>query len=67
MTAFLAAIYSAEKNEPADSAKFFDDEIELKILGDLVKKRECPAPGFPPPHAMRICFSVSFSTAPIII
>jgi hypothetical protein len=49
MTAFLATIYSAEKNELADSAKFFDDETEMKILADLVKKRECPTPGFPSP------------------
>ena len=66
MTAFLATIYSAEKNESADSAKFFDDEAELKILGDLAKKRECPTQASLP-HVMRIYFSASSSTAPTII
>ena len=60
MTAFLATIYSAEKNEPADSAKFFDDEKELKILGNLVKKRECPTPGFPPSCDANLFFGFFF-------
>ncbi|PHV24086.1 hypothetical protein CSQ92_14510 [Janthinobacterium sp. BJB446] len=60
MTAFLATIYSAEKNEPADSAKFFDDETELKILGDLVRKRECPTPGFPPSCDANLFFGFFF-------
>ncbi|MDO8048357.1 hypothetical protein O3301_07760 [Janthinobacterium sp. SUN211] len=47
MTEFFAASYSAEKNESADLSKFFDDETELKILGDLVKKGNFPPQAFP--------------------
>ncbi|MCC7682694.1 hypothetical protein [Janthinobacterium sp. FW305-128] len=66
MTAFLSKIYSIEKIDPSDHDRFFDGIGEMKEIVKSAKARECPDPGFPP-HAMRICFSVSSSTAPTII
>ena len=60
MTAFLADIYPANKNDPSDLIQFFDKQTELSKIEKITEKRECPSIGFPPSCDANLFFGFFF-------